>query len=204
MWGTHEHKPTSTCVYMLSQLHTHYSWTSRVETHMPGHIPLSSYSLTAFPRLSALGMCSKSTKGWVKNSANVIRASGFLSSIRNRRSLQSLDTLAPGGSWCTKHDLIMLHSIHRALQWKGQEIIVKDLLVSHHYFLSKDDLKTLYVNPWVIDHMLIQSINLTQECKCFESLPSFKVQLPSLIDTMVIKIWFVYAAGKSGHNYFNC
>lgn len=118
MWGRHEHKPTNTCVHVLSQSHTHYSWSSRVDTHMPGHTSLSSHSLTAFTRLSALGMCSKSTKGWVKNSAKVIRASGFLSSSRNRRSLQSLDTLAPGGSWCTKHDLIMLHSIHRTIRGK--------------------------------------------------------------------------------------
>lgn len=88
------------------------------KTHMPAYVSLSSYWLTAFTMLSALGMCSKSTKGWVKNSAKVIRASGFLSSSRNRRSRQSLDTLAPGGSWRTKHDLIMLHSIHRTNQGK--------------------------------------------------------------------------------------
>ena len=107
-----------TCVHVLSQLHTHYSWSSWVDTHMPAYTSVSSYSLTAFTRLSALGICSISTKGWVKNSAKVIRASGFLSSSRNRRSLQSLDTLAPGGSWCTKHDLIMLHSIHRTIPEK--------------------------------------------------------------------------------------
>lgn len=108
-----------THVYMCSVNHTtHYSWSSRLDTHVPAHISLASYSLTAFTRLSALGMCSKSTKGWVKNSAKVIRASGFLSSSRNRRSLQSLDTLAPGGSWCTKHDLIMFRSIHRTIQGK--------------------------------------------------------------------------------------
>lgn len=54
--------------------------------------------LTALARLSALDMCSKSTKGWVKNSAKMIRESGFLSSSRSRRSLQSLETRAPGGS----------------------------------------------------------------------------------------------------------
>lgn len=40
---------------------------------------------------------------------------------------------------------------------KGQQIVAKDLLVSHHYLLSKDDLKPLHVNPWVMDHMLMQS-----------------------------------------------
>lgn len=113
MWGRN-----LTHVYMCSVNQTHYSRSSWVDTNMPAHTSLSSYSLTAFTKLSALGMCSKSTKGWVKNSAKVIRASGFLSSSRNRRSLQSLDTLAPGGSWRTKHDLIMLHSIHRTIQWK--------------------------------------------------------------------------------------
>lgn len=93
-------------------IHGHLQYTRTCQ-----HI-LHSYFLTAFTRLSALGMCSKSTKGWVKNSAKVIRASGFLSSSRNRRSLQFLDTLAPGGSSCTKYDLIMLHSIHRTSQRK--------------------------------------------------------------------------------------
>lgn len=78
-----------------------------------------SYSLTAFPRLSALGMCSKSTKGWAKNSLKVIRTSGFLSSSRSRRSLQSLETLAPGGSSRTKHNFIKLNSIQRTFQRKG-------------------------------------------------------------------------------------
>lgn len=97
-------KPTNTCVHLLSQSHIMYG------------APENSYPLTAFTILSALGMCSKSTNGWVKNSAKVIRASGFLSSSRNRRSLQSLDTLAPGGSWCTKHNLIVLQPVHRTIQ----------------------------------------------------------------------------------------
>lgn len=121
-WGGHECKPTNTSAHVLSQshthTHTHHSRAFRIYAHTPAHTSLSSYSLTAFTRLSALGMCSKSTKGCVKNSAKVIRASGFLSSSRNRRSRQSLDTLAPGGSSSTKHDLIMLHSIHRTIQRK--------------------------------------------------------------------------------------
>lgn len=151
---------TNLPTHVLSQSHTHYSRSSRVVTHMATHTCLSSYSLTAFTRLSTLGMCSKSTKGWVKNSAKVIRASGFLSSSRNRRSLQSLDTLAPGGSWCTKHDLIMLHSIHRTIQGKRTADCCQRPLVSHHYFWSKDDLKTLYVNPWLMYHVLMESIEL--------------------------------------------
>lgn len=109
MWGRHELKHSVTCAQSLTPriIHGHLNL-----KHACQHItPLVPDSLTAFTRLSALGMCSMSTNGWVKNSAKVIRASGFLSSSRNRRSLQSLDTLAPGGSWCTKHDLIMLHSI---------------------------------------------------------------------------------------------
>ena len=43
---------------------------------------------------------------------------------------------------------------------KGQQIVARDPLVSHQYFLSKDDLKTLDVNPWVMDHVLMQSIEL--------------------------------------------
>lgn len=74
--------------------------------------------LTALVRLSAFDMCSKSTKGWAKNSAKVIRASGFLSSSRSRRSLQSLDTRAPGGSCYTKRDLIKLHSFNSTVWGK--------------------------------------------------------------------------------------
>lgn len=123
--------------HMCSVTHTtHYSWSSKPETCMPAHSPLVSDSLTAFTRLSALGMCSKSTNGWVKNSAKVIRASGFLSSSRNRRSLQSLDTLAPGGSWCTKHDLIMLHSI-RTIRGKRTADCCQGFLLLHHYFFIK-------------------------------------------------------------------
>lgn len=104
------------CQHMCSGSHTHTLFVVIKTGHTPARISFPSSSLTAFARLSALGMCSKSTKGWVKNSAKVIRASGFLSSSRSRRSLQSLDTLAPGGSWCTKHDLIMFHSVHRTIQ----------------------------------------------------------------------------------------
>lgn len=96
-----------TCKHMCSASHaTYYPRSSR------GAVPPALCSLTALARLSALDMCSKSTKGWVKNSAKVIRASGFLSSSRSRRSLQSLETRAPGGSWYTKHDLIKLNSIN--------------------------------------------------------------------------------------------
>lgn len=134
----HVCKHTNTSVHVLSQSsHILFMVIQRRNT-LPPHIPPDWYSLTAFSRLSALGMCSKSTKGWVKNSAKVIRASGFRSSSRSRRSLQSLETLAPGGSWCTKHDLIMLHSISRTIRGKRTAFSP----FSHHYFLSKDDLNS--------------------------------------------------------------
>jgi hypothetical protein len=59
---------------------------------------------TAFPRLPALGMCSRSTQGWEKNWVKVRRVSGSLSSSRSSKSLQFLDTLAPAGSWDTQHN----------------------------------------------------------------------------------------------------
>lgn len=67
-------------------------------------------ALTAVSRLSALGMCSRSTKGCLKNSAKVILASGRRSSRRSSRSLQSWETRVPGGSWRQQgHDLSVQH-----------------------------------------------------------------------------------------------
>lgn len=51
---------------------------------------------------SGLGLCNRSTKGWVKNSSKLMRSSGFRCNNLKSRSRQSSDTWTPGGNWTRK------------------------------------------------------------------------------------------------------
>lgn len=134
--------------HMCSVTHTtHYSWSSKHETCIPAHNSLVLSILLLLSRGSLHSACAPSpqTGGW----RTLQRWSGHLDFSL---AVATEDLCSPWIPWPqegadAQNTTLLCYTQSGQPEEKEQQIVARDFLLLHHYFLSKDDLKTLDVTP---------------------------------------------------------